>query len=481
MAGLACGFQAGAATDAAPSGTAPNVLFIGIDDQNDWIGCLGGNPQAITPNIDRLAASGIKFTNAYCDAPACGPSRAALLTGIRPSSSGVYLNNHKSYQRSPVLSESVQLPKHFRDNGYYTAITGKIHHERWLEHIGEADGWEVAWPSKKDVVPHSPWPKHADGTPPPMRKGPRDKFTDFDWYPLDCGLDEMAEVKSANWVKEQLRKKYDRPFFLACGFQKPHVPWYVPKQFFELHPLDQIQLPDVKLDDLDDVPRIAKQNAYCFNGLYEMLRDAGLEKEAVQAYLAATSYTDYCVGLVLDALDQSPYRDNTIVVLWSDHGFHLGEKTKWNKYSLWNESTRCLLMWRVPGVTVKGSASSVPVNLSDMYPTLVDLCALPNPVQTFDGISLVPFMKDPSLKSERPAMTAHYYKCYSLRNENWRYSLYSDGSEELYDEEKDPNEWTNLAGNPEYNAVKQQMKKWMPKESAPALPVIPIVPPKKGN
>ncbi|MFA5688727.1 MAG: sulfatase [Kiritimatiellales bacterium] len=457
----------------------PNVLFIAIDDLNDWVGCFGGNPQAKTPNIDRLAASGIKFTNAYCDAPACGPSRAALLTGIRPNRSGVYLNNHKSWLRSEVLHAAVQLPKHFHDNGYYTAITGKIHHERWLELIGEDEGWETAWPSRKNVVPDSPWPRHPDGTPPPMRRGPRDKFSDFDWYPLDCELEEMAEVKSASWIKEQLQIEYDRPFFIACGFQKPHVPWFVPRRFFDMHPLDQIQLPEIKFDDLDDVPEIAKRNAYCYSGLYEMLRDNGLEKEAVQAYLAATSYADYCVGLLLDALEDSAYKDNTIIVLWSDHGFHLGEKTRWSKYSLWNEATRCLLMWNAPGITKENMESTIPVNLSDMYPTLVELCGLPNPVQQFDGMSLVPFMKNPALKSEHPAMTAHHYKCYSLRNEEWRYTVYANGTEELYNEISDPLEWTNLARDPEYESVKNSLRKWLPQESAPALKKMNIVSPRK--
>lgn len=478
-----CGVQMLPASGVAEGEAKPNVLFIAIDDLNDWVGCMGGNPQAITPNIDRLAASGVKFVNAHCDSPACGPSRAALLTGIRPNRSGAYTNNHKIIMRSPVLRAATLLPQLFRENGYHVAGTGKIHHERWLEYIGVADAWDEYWPSKKDGIPYSPWPRHEDGSPHPMRGGPRDevdlRFKDFDWYPLTCDLSEMAEVKSAGWIRQQLQQPHDKPFFLACGFQKPHVPWYVPKQFFKLHPLDEIQLPEIKEGDLSDIPPIAAAHAWCHNGLHKFIKDNGLWKEAIQGYLAASSYSDYCVGLVLDALEESPYRDNTIVVLWSDHGFHLGEKHKWQKFSLWNEATRCLLMWKVPGLTAPEGSTSVPANLSDMYPTLMELCGLSQPKQKLDGMSLVPFLKDPSKKSKRPALTAHFYKCYSLRTETWRYSQYEDGSEELYDESRDPMEWTNLAQNPEVASVKESLKKWLPAESVPALERIPIVPPGK--
>lgn len=463
-----------AATGLSEASQQPNVLFIAIDDLNDWTGVLGGHPQAKTPNIDRLAAEGINFTNAHCDAPACGPSRAAILTGIRPHRSGVYRNNHKSYQRSEVLSASTQLPMHFRNNGYYTAVTGKVHHERWLEHIGEADGWVDAWPSKRDVVAYSPWPRGPDGS--PLRGGNPRLPDDFDWYALEDDLmDDMADVKSANWIIDQLQKEHDQPFFLAFGIFRPHLPWYVPQRFFDMHPLEDIILPVVPDDELDDVPAIGIRHAYIDSNNHRMTVESGLWEEAVQAYLASSSFADYCVGMVLDALDQSPYRDNTIVVLWSDHGYHLGEKHKWHKFSLWERATRAPFMWRVPGI--EPGETDIPVNLSDIYPTLIELCGLPGPVQELDGISLVPFMMDPAKESERPALTAHWYDCYSLRTREWRYIRYSDGSEELYNRRFDPNEWTNLALNPEYEAVKRAIAKWLPKKSAPELEVIPVRPP----
>lgn len=456
----------------------PNVLFISIDDLNDWTGALGGHPQAKTPNIDRLAAEGINFTNAHCDSPACGPSRAAVLTGIHSHRSGAYRNNNMIKTRSPVLREATLLPALFMENGYFVGGTGKIHHQRHLEHVGMADAWTEYWPSIQDAVPGGPWPRHPCGARPPMRRPPddplpRDQFTVYDWYAFDDSLlEDMPEVKSANWIIRQLEKDHDQPFFLGFGIQKPHVPWYVPQMFFDMHPLEEIILPEVKESDLDDVPHIAARQAWCFNGSHEFIRDNGLWEEAVQAYLAASSYADYCVGLVLDALDRSPYRDNTIVVLWSDHGFHLGEKNKWQKFSLWERATRSLLMWRVPGM--KPAETNIPANLSDMYPTLVELCNLPDPSQKMDAVSLVAYMRDPTKQRERPALTAHFYRCYSLRTERWRYSVYSDGSEELYDHLNDPHEWTNLAGDPAFDEIKEELAVWLPQESAPPLEIQPL-------
>ena len=433
----------------------PNVLFLAIDDLNDWIGCLGGHPDVKTPNLDRLARRGVLFTNAYCAAPACNPSRAALMTGIRPSSSGVYVNP-QPWRQSPVLKDAVTLSQHFMAHGYTAKGSGKIYHGGYPDPAS----WDEYWPDQKRNRPNDPAPPRK-----PMNGIA--KTAHFDWGPLDVANEDMGDWKVADWTCEQLKKKHDKPFFLACGIFRPHLPWYVPQKYFDMYPADKVTLPNVKEDDLDDVPPLGKKMSGGRDHAKVLKHNQW--RKAVQGYLASITFTDDCVGRVIDALDKSDYTDNTVIVLWSDHGWHLGEKLHWRKFALWEEATHNVMMFVVPGVTKTGGRCEWPVNLLDIYPTLVDLCGLRKKPE-LDGISLVPLLKDPNGDWERPTLTTHGKDNHSVRSRRWRYIRYLDGTEELYDHEKDEMEWTNLANNPKYKEVKAELAKWLPKINVPESP-----------
>ncbi len=429
----------------------PNILFIAIDDLNDWTGSMGGNAQSVTPNLDRLAASGVLFTNAHCAAPACNPSRAALMTGIRPSTSGVYYNE-QPWRKSEVLKDAQTLPQWLMKHGGYSArASGKIYHGSFPD----AASWQEYWPSQEKNKPGDPSPKNlpANGIP---------KTSHFDWGPVDAPDEEMGDWQVAEWISGRLlEEKADaQPFFLACGFYRPHLPWFAPQKYFDKFPLDSIDLPVVPDDDLDDVPPAGVKMAKP-EGDHAKVVEHDQWKQAVQAYLANTHFVDACLGKVLDALESSAHADNTIVVLWSDHGWHLGEKKHWRKFSLWEEATRVQMMWRVPGVTEAGGKCAAPVNLLDIYPTLVDLAGVKkNPVT--EGDSLRPLLADPNAVWDRPTLTTHGRNNHSIRSDRYRYIRYADGSEELYDHKTDPMEHRNLTGDEEIVEVKAGLAKWLP-------------------
>ncbi len=427
-----------------------NVLFIGIDDLNDWIGCMGGNPDVKTPNIDRLASRGVLFTNAHCAAPVCNPSRAALMTGIRPSTSGIYYNS-QPWRKSPVLRNAVTLPQHFMANGYHVSGSGKMFHDRFPD----PPSWQEYFPSKKKQ-------RFYDLLPPnrPLNGIPKTLY--FDWGPVDVDNDQMADWQVADWVCKQLGKTYDKPFFLAYGNFKPHTPFYVPRKYFDMYPLDKITLPNVKEDDLDDVPPMGKEIAIR-RQKHAIVIKSGQWAKAVQGYLAAISFTDDCVGKVLDTLDKSQYADNTIIVFWADHGWHLGEKLHWQKDSLWEEATHCPLMFVVPGLTKPNTRCDSPVNLLDIYPTLVDICGL-RPKKVLEGMSLRPLLIDPATQWDRPSLTTSGRGNHSVRSRRWRYIRYRDGTEELYDHSRDEMEWKNLAGETKYDSVKKSLAAWIPND-----------------
>lgn len=429
-----------------------NVLFIAIDDLNDWTGFLGGNPQAKTPNLDRLASQGTVFTRAYCAAPLCNPSRAALMTGIRPARSGVYKND-QDWRVSPVLRDAVTLPQHFMANGYTALGSGKIYHGGFTHPAS----WDAYWPSQDKSKPDDPEPPQKPW------KGGGAARAHFDWGPLDVTDGAMGDGKVVAWVADQLQSPHDKPFFLACGLFRPHLPWYVPKAYFDLYPLDEIALPTVKAGDLDDIPAMGREMANP-DGDHKRVVENGKWREAVQAYLACISFTDARIGQLMEAVAASPYRDNTLIVLWSDHGWHLGEKEHWRKFTLWEEATRNVLLFAGTGIT-PGQRCDNPVGLIDLYPTLTELCGLP-PREGIDGTSLVPLLHDPAAPWERPALTTFGFNNHAVRTSKWRYIRYSDGTEELYDHESDEMEWTNLAGDVQYAAVKSELGKSMPSENA---------------
>ncbi|HEX8203595.1 MAG TPA: sulfatase, partial [Isosphaeraceae bacterium] len=423
----------------------PNVLFIAIDDLNDWVGHLGGHPQARTPNIDRLAQRGVTFTRAHCAAPLCNPSRAALLSGLRPSDTGVYRN--ETDWREAVPRDAVTLPLHFKRNGYDVAGAGKIDHESFRR---DSDWDDYATPKEEGRDP---------------RPGGDTGVGGIQFAPLEARDEDLRDYRVVSWVIDKLHGPHEKPFFLACGLHKPHMPWNVPRNYFDLFPLDQIVLPRVLETDLDDVPAAGVRMA-APQGDHRRILESGRWKEAVQGYLAAGAFADAMVGRLLEALDKSPHRDDTIVVLWGDHGWHLGEKLHWRKFTLWEEATRAPLIFVVPGVTRAGGVCARTVDFMSLYPTLADLCGLPVPGHVH-GPSLRPLLADPGAPWDRPALTTYLVGNHAVRSEGWRYIRYRDGSEELYDEAADPLEWTNLAARPELAAVKAELARWLPQANAP--------------
>jgi arylsulfatase A-like enzyme len=434
----------------------PNVLFIAIDDLNDWIGCLGGHPDVKTPNLDRLAQRAVLFTNAHCSAPACNPSRASLMTGILPSTSGVY-HNPQPWRKSPALANAVTIPQHFMAHGYRAVGGGKIYHGGFPD----PPSWQEYFPSQQKNKPDDPMPANR-----PLNGIP--KTAHFDWGPVDVPDDQMGDRKVAAWAISELRREHDRPFFLACGFFRPHLPWYVPPEYFDMYPADRVTLPNVNENDLDDVPAIGRKMARPEKD-HKNVIEHNQWRKAVQGYLASITFVDTCVGRVIDALYKSAHADNTVVILWSDHGWHLGEKLHWRKFSLWEEATHNVLMVIAPGVTKAGRRCSRPVTMVDIYPTLIDLCNL-TAKEELEGRSLLPLLKNPRASWDRPALTTHGRNNHSLRTERWRYIRYSDGTEELYDHNKDELEWNNLAEDPRYADRKKQFAKWLPETNVPDVP-----------
>jgi arylsulfatase A-like enzyme len=438
----------------------PNVLFIGIDDLNDWVGFLKGHPQVKTPNMDRLAARGTIFTNAHCQSPLCNPSRTSLLTGLRPSTTGVYALQ-PWFRTSDKLKDHETIFQYFHKHGYRTMTCGKVFHDAYPPKINRKDnGPEV------DV-----WGTHGS-----MQPRPKTKFVKFpdghplmDWGAFPAKDEECHDYDVGTWAVEQLKSAPKEPFFLAVGFRHPHVPCYAPQKWFDLYPDETLIMPPVKENDRDDLPRFA---SYLHWRLPEprlkYLREMKEWRPLVRAYLASVSYVDSQVGRVLEALDAAELADNTIVVLWGDHGWHLGEKGISGKNTLWERSTRVPLAFAGPGIA-RGASCNRPAELLDLYPSLAEACGLPKK-DGLEGLSLVPQLKDAKAPRERPAITTHNHDNHAVKTEKWRYIRYADGSEELYDIVADPNEWTNLASDSKLAGVKKDLAKWMPATSAPPLP-----------
>lgn len=427
----------------------PNVLFVAIDDLNHWVGHLGRHPQALTPNIDRLAAEGVSFANAYCTAPACNPSRASLLSGQRPSTTGCYLNGQNW---RPGIPEDRLLNSHFLQQGYRVYGAGKIYHGSY-----DRGGDWTEYLEDKAKVPLRLHPSAPD-----------DGVGGIKFGPLANSNEEMPDHRVVDWCIERLAEEGDAPFFVACGLVKPHMPFSVPMEWFEKFPLDSIELPPHREEDLDDVPPAGVRMARS-EGDHAAILASGRWKEAVQAYLATVAYCDYEVGRLLDALDASPRRDDTLVCLWSDHGWSLGEKSHWRKFALWEEPTRTVFVWRVPGVTPAGEQCRWPVDFLNVYPTLCGLAGLPLP-KHLEGFDMTPILRDPSADWDRPALTTHGRGNHAVRFGDWRYIRYADGGEELYDRSADPLEYSNLAGDAAFEAVGRELAAFLPTTEAPDLP-----------
>lgn len=413
-------------------GPRPDVLFVVADDLNDWVGCLGGHPQAHTPNLDRLAGRGVLFRNAHCPSPLCNPSRTTVLTGIPAWRHGIY-GNGVSFRGA--LPDARSLPQLFRDAGYRAIGGGKIFHT--------VEDDRDTWDAYEETVATASERRH------------RGLSRNFDWGPVDVPLEQMHDGKLARWAAEQWRGTRG-PLFLGVGFTGPHLPWLVPREIYDRYDPAAVTMPVVPPDDLDDVPPQGLRLSRYPSDAYRQIEAAGIAREGVAAYLAAVHAFDAAIAPLVDALDSRP---DAVVVFWSDHGFHLGEKHHWRKWTLWEESTRVPLMIAAPEARA-GAVSDQPVNLQGLYPLLVELCGLKADVHP-ENKSLRPLLADPAAAVLGPAVTS-FRKDLAVRSERWRYIRYWDGGEELYDHVEDPGEWRNLAGRPEVAAVREQLAALLP-------------------
>lgn len=447
----------------------PNVLFIAVDDLNDWVGVFGGNPQTQTPNIDRFARAGaVVFQNAHCAGPVCGPSRSALLSGFMPHRSGVY-GNSQNMLNAPLIKQYATLPEYFAKHGYATLSRGKIFHAHATAGGRDQGQWAFeSWTggtggSGVDRGRLTSRDKNLiDGKPGRKSRFTQGSGSEFSWGPTQGGLADTRDYKTAEWAAKQLSVAHDQPFFLAVGLSKPHLPFYAPQQFFDLYPIDQVKVPPILESDLDDILTPGGKRKFGPSNDYLWLQENELLEEVTQAYMAVVSYADACVGRILDGLQRGPNADNTIVVLWGDHGWHLGEKLRYRKATGWSESTRMPLVVRTPEMTGRHDCQRL-VNLIDLYPTLVDYCGLP-PKPTIDGNSFVPLLNDPQQDWREATVTIFGYGNTSVRGQRWRYIRHRDGTEELYDLVKDPQEWTNhiQAMTPEATAARVRLAKYVP-------------------
>jgi len=445
---------------AAASAARPNVLFIAIDDQNDWIGALGGHRFARTPHLDRLAARGTTLLNAHCQAPLCNPSRTSLMLGLRPTTTGIY-GLAPWFRTLDAWQGRVALPQHFKAHGYRTLTTGKVYHGPGGDATARAREFDVWGPAGGVGVR----PKEKLIGPTPGGNHPA-----MDWGVFDHRDEDKADYKFASWAIEQMRTApREQPFFLAVGFVLPHVPCYVSQSWYDLFPGDDRILPPVRDDDRADTPRFSWHlHSDLPEPRLKWVRENKQWHNLVRSYLASTAFVDAQIGRLLDQLDASELTDNTVVVVWSDHGWHLGEKGITGKNTLWERSTRVPLIFAGPGIA-RGARSQQPAELLDLYPTLLELCGL-SARDDLEGLSLVPQLRDAMAKRARPAITSHNQGNHAIRSERWRYIRYADGTEELYDLSADPNEWTNLAGDPARAAVLAEHRRWLPRIDAPPAP-----------
>ncbi len=491
----------------------PNVLFIIVDDLNDYEGAFNGHPQVKTPNIDKLAKSAVSFTNAHSNCPVCSPSRNSLFTGVYPFQSKDF--GWTKHFRQPVLKHNKTLFEYFGENGYHVMGSGKLlhhHHPKsWHEwgvkinnygplafngiepvgHPSVPEPYRSIGPIDGSFAPLSDVPTFHDSISKGNKTGwlyTRNK-SDFLEYTDENNRDLMPDEMHAQWaakrIKEMENDDSGKPFFMGVGFVRPHTPLYAPKRFFDMFPIDEIELSEIKEGDAEDThykdiypadnkgPRFYRTLKESYGGDAEL----GL-KHFVQAYLACIAFVDEQIGTVVDAVNNSKFKDNTIIVLVSDHGWQMGEKDYIFKNSPWEESTRIPYIIKAPK-SKAGTKVNHPVSLIDIYPTLTDLCGLSGDNRknesggNIDGFSLKPFLKNPKTKNwDGPngalSMVGNginqievFKQTYSYRTKDWRYILYLDGSEELYHNKVDPFEWKNLAKDEKYSSKKDELKNEM--------------------
>lgn len=457
----------------------PNILFIAIDDLNDWIGCLGGHPQSETPAIDALARRGVLFTEAHCAAPVCGPSRAAIMSGLRPWETGVYSNNANYPRRLPQVES---LPEYLVANGYHVMGAGKLFH-------GDTSFPRGAFHEYAAPQPH-PWPKEAILS---SRQKPRylwhidnkvisfprngmpadrtwkDTHT-FDWGPLDLPDNAFRDSAVVDWGRQRLRQHYQEPFFLGVGIHLPHQPLYAPKRFHDMYPPEKTVLPPVLEKDLHDLPRAGRDYALIptTSGTHKTVVKYGQWQNAVSSYLATVSFVDHLLSGLIRELDESSHADNTWIVLWSDHGWHLGEKQHWGKATGWYRATRVPLII-VPPRTAEskgfqpGTRCRRPVNLLDLFPTVAAMAGR-IPPSRLSGNNLLPLVQNPTADWPDYTVTTFGRGNHAVSTQRWRLIQYFDGTAELYDRSTDPHEWENLINTPRAQVAARRLKKLVPEE-----------------
>lgn len=424
-----------------------NVLLLIVDDLNTWLleDSTRYSGKVVAPNIQRLANQGVLFHSACTASPVCSPSRTAFLSGVAPWKSGVSRNGVQVGD-SKVLQRVPSVLRTFQDQGYWIGSFGKVSH-----------GYDTG--VKYDAsMNHKRTPAPPGAPLNGIARSASGKLTERDWGATHLDEDEMSDKRLADAAIKSLQRKHDKPFFIACGLFHPHYPWYVPQKYLDMYPLDEIKSPPIKADDLNDIPEYGRQLVSV--DWDKQVNDRGLVKEAIRGYLASVTFSDAQMGRVLKALDESPHRENTIVVLISDHGFHLGEKQQWSKGTLWEEATDSVMMWRVPGVTQPNQVCTRPVSLLDIYPTLADLIGIDKP-DHLDGHSLLPLLRDVRAPRSQPAITV-YDGHMAVRTETARFIQYWDGTTELYDRTSDPHEWVNQADNPSLADLKAAMVSYLP-------------------
>lgn len=432
---LVCSFSIVALADQVPR---PSVLFLNIDDWNDWNSVLKGHPQAFTPNLERFAKRSVTFTRAICSSPVCFPSRTSVFSGLHPSHTGAKSNPNGGNSWRSYIREAVTLPKHLSSQGWTTVGIGKNFHN-------------------KDATEFDQY-THRKGEPKPIPQTYRNINSSGRWGVASVTTSEMPDYHSVS-KGIQVLEEFPKSLFLSLGIYRPHVPWVVPKEYFDRHPLKNLIMPQHREDDLDDLPQrfrsMAHNEAKFGPGYHNKLEAKGYDREKVQAYLACVSFADEQVGRILDDWYASPHGDSGFVILWSDHGYQLSEKEGWSKMKPWYDSSRVNLMIAGPGLA-EGVVCDKAVSLLDLYPTLVELLDVPAPFQTLEGNSLVPLLRNPQTEWDRPVLLsseAEGIRYDVVLSNDYRMTRFATGETELYQLDNDPHEFTNLAGNPEFSNV----------------------------
>ncbi|TWU29074.1 sulfatase [Novipirellula artificiosorum] len=456
---LSCVIVCNCCAAAEPQHQRPNIVLIITDDQNDYFAAASG-VDAQTPSMDQLTKQSISFSRAYCASPVCGPSRAALFSGLFPHHTGAYLNGCDPWRKSTQLQAAETLPELFQRGGYETWGMGKLYHAK-LPADREPKQWNNQARANGGFAPFGDREHQLSG-----------KF--FSVQEWDGPDEDFPDVKSANAAIEFLKKRNsDQPFLMVYGLWRPHNPWTAPRRFFEQYATDQVAFPPpgYSQTDLDDVPSSGRDLAAIYKGRWEAHGDRSVDdwKRVFHGYLACTSFADWNLGRVIHALDQTPMADNTIVIVTSDNGYHVGEKHHYGKSTLWEKSANVPLLIRMPKGKNAGSKSDATVGLIDLYPTLQTICGLPKTSHQLDGNDISPLLADPTVDWPHPAITTYGEDRFSMRSGRWRYIRYSDGTEELYDHSSDPHEFTNLAEKPKFQSTKARFRKLVPKTFAKSL------------